>query len=567
MSEIRIPVPFLPDDYIFIPACCYDGNRFPCLAKKYPPMFTPEEAAVDMPNTISDVPRLEPDGSGKIEVTTGDASVPCIGVYSPARQKGWLLFTVQEIEGKNIGLAYENGEMILTWPARRERIYRGFCMNDNPEPYVPGDAEIPYKLLTFPCASMEEFYRTFFENRKIMGMDDTMPAVLPKEEQLAIQMKKFNEMNWRENGEFYGVGTIDTSKFQVWQPGWTGGAMTTYTMLKLGGEPEKERSLKTIRHLFRYQGKSGLFTGGCDKDLVSFSDGFDTPGTDNWCLIRKSADCLFFVLRQMELLDTVPDWMEEGTRRLADAFVHLWQKYGQLGQFVDVETGEIAAGGSVSGGIASAGLVLAWRRFGDAVYLETASALGDYYYRNFVRKGYTTGGPGEMLQCPDSESAFGLLESYVWLYDETRDDRFLQYAVATAHLCSSWVVSYNYRFPETSEFGRLGMKTIGSVFANVQNKHSAPGICTLSGTSLKKLYDWTGDEKFLTLYREVTETISQYMSTEERPIYAMGGEKLPAGFICERVNMSDWESYAWIGSVFNGSCWCEVSNLLVLGEM
>lgn len=77
----------------------------------------------------------------------------------------------------------------------------------------------------------------------------------------------------------------------------------------------------------------------------------------------------------------------------------------------------------------------------------------------------------------------------------------------------------------------------------------------------------TGDTAFLTLFREITETISQYMSTEERPVYAIDGEKLPAGFICERVNMSDWESYAWVGSVFNGSCWCEVSNLLVFGDM
>ena len=567
MSEIRISVPFYPDDYIFMPACCYNGNRFLSLPKKYPPMFTPEEASVDMPTVITDVPRLQEDGSGKIEVTSGDAAVPCIGVYSPTRWKGWLLFTIQEINGRNIGLAYENGEMILTWPARRERIYTGFAMHDNPEPYVPAEAEIPHKLLQFSCNSMEQFYEIFFRNRKIMGMDDTMPEVLSHEEQFAVQREKYNTMNWRENGEFYGVGTIDSSRFQVWQPGWVGGAMATYAFLKLGGPLEKERSLKTLRHLFRLQGQSGLFYGGCDKDLTPFSDGFETPGTENWTLIRKSADCLFFVLRQFELLDAVPADLEENIRRCADAFVKMWRKYGQLGQFADAETGEIAAGGSASGGIASAGLVLAYRYFGDPAYLEAAEALGTYYYHAYVQKGYTTGGPGEILQCPDSESAFGLLESYVWLYDETGNNTYLRYAETTAHLCSSWVVSYNYHFPETSEFGRLGMKTIGSVFANVQNKHSAPGICTLSGTSLRKLYEWTGDKAYLDLFREITETISQYMSTENRPICSTAGQKLPAGFICERVNMSDWETQKWVGGVFNGSCWCEVSNLLVLSDM
>lgn len=126
------------------------------------------------------------------------------------------------------------------------------------------------------------------------------------------------------------------------------------------------------------------------------------------------------------------------------------------------------------------------------------------------------------------------------------------------------------------------MKTVGSVFANVQNKHSAPGICTLSGDSIYKIYKWTGNPAYLELLKDIALTISQYMSTEKRPIYSWDvpkdaslleddsiraePEKLPQGYICERVNMSDWESTRCIGGVFNGSCWCETSNLLTLAE-
>ena len=117
------------------------------------------------------------------------------------------------------------------------------------------------------------------------------------------------------------------------------------------------------------------------------------------------------------------------------------------------------------------------------------------------------------------------------------------------------------------KFGRLDMKTIGSVIANIQNKHSAPGICTLSGTSLRKLAEWTGDDRYMTLYREVSETVSQYMSTDARPIFDREGNKSRSGFICERVNMSDWETDAWIGSIWAGSCWCETSNMVWLADM
>lgn len=570
MSIQTIPLPFPAhgDDYVLFPACAYDGNRFPVLDKKYPPMFTPEEGkqAGGKP-FITPVPRLGEDSSGILEVTAGDVSVPCIGVFSRAERKAVLLFTLQEIDRQNIGLAYERGQMILTHPARRREVYTMCTMTPQTEAWIPSGKEIPYKLLSFDCETMEQFFRVFFENRKCMGLDDTLPEVPSKEEQFEIQKNKFNAMNWRETeyGGFYAVGTTD-NKFQVWQPGWTGGAMGTYAFLKCGGTIEKERSVKTLHHLFRTQGASGLFWGICDKDGAFHSDGFGVPGTEKWTLIRKSADVLYFVLRQFELLEEIPAEFENGIRRCADAFVRLCQENGQLGQFADVETGEITVSGSTSGGIAPAGLALAYRYFGDSVYLETAQALADHFYTH-IQNGYTTGGPGEMLQCPDSESAFGVLESFVWLYEITGKEKYLSYARAAADFCSSWVVPYNYRFPETSEFGRLGIKSVGSVFANAQNKHSAPGICSLSGTSVYKVYKWTGDERYLTLYREITETVGQYMSTEARPIRALDGSILPPGFICERVNLSDWESAAWVGNVFNGSCWCEVSNLLWLAGM
>lgn len=567
MSKIILDVKFHNDDYIFIPAACYDGNRFRCLKKKYPPIFTPEEAKLDMETCITDVPRLDPDGGGKIELTSGDASVPCIGVYKRNENKGYLLFTVQEINGKNIGLAYESGKMILTYPAKRDEVYRVFAMHRNDVPYVEEEAGIPYKLLEFECHSIEEFYQKFFDNRKIMGMDDTLPKVLSKEEQWAIHAEKYNNYCWREKGEYYSH-TGEKGHHGNWQPGWVGGAMQTYAFLKLGTPLEKERAMKTLRHLFKYQGNSGLFYGAVDREGNIYSDGFQTEGTEDWCLTRKSADCLYYVLRQFELMENVPEDFEIGIKKTADCFVNLWQKYGQIGQFASSDNEVIYVGGSASAAIVSAGLVLAYRYFKDKKYLDVAIEAGEYYYKNFAAKGYTTGGPGEILSCPDSESAFGLLESYVWLYDETRDEKWLKYAKHTANLCSSWVVSYNYKFLTKCEFARLDMKTIGSVIANIQNKHSAPGICTLSGTSLRKLAQWTGDDRYMVLYREISETVSQYMSTEQRPIFDRElKNKLRSGFICERVNMSDWETDAWIGSVWAGSCWCETSNMVWLADM
>ena len=113
-----------------------------------------------------------------------------------------------------------------------------------------------------------------------------------------------------------------------------------------------------------------------------------------------------------------------------------------------------------------------------------------------LRRGLPPGGPGEICQCPDSESAFGLLESMITLYEETGQGEFLGMAVHTANLCLTWCVSYGFRFPSVSTFGRLGMNSLGAVYASVQNKHGAPGICTLSGVSLLKLYRGHGESDF-----------------------------------------------------------------------
>lgn len=570
------------NEYVLFPACCYDGNKFKSLRKAYSPVFEADECSIDMETVITDVPRLIKDGSGKIEVTTGDLSVPCAGVWTPSKETCTFIYTIQNIDNKNLGLAYEKGKFTITYPAKREYLYRWPVMMKNDEKYVDLPANIPYIKLVATCKSIEEFYEIFFKNRKIMGIDDSLPVNISKSKQIAIQLDKFNSMNWYEEMGFYGTNVINDGTGYAWGTGWCGGALISYGMMKLGGEVEYNRGIRTLEFLFSIQGKYGLFYDrvGVNGEIVHTKHGRREDG--HLTLTRRSADALYAIFKHFELMDSVTPTMIKGTRRCADAFVNLWDTYGQIGQHVDADTGEIVVGGSASGSLVPAALVSAFRYFNEEQYLEKAQEIGQYFYDNYLSKGYTNGGPGDILQGPDSESAFALLESYVELYDETRQQKWLEYAKFTAHLCSSWVVSYNYQFPKDSEFHKKDMKTIGTVFANVQNKHSAPGICTLSGNSLVKLARFANNEEYLQLYKEISTTISQYMSTNERPIYSwdvpkdaaalgqldikVAPEKLPQGFICERVNMSDWESHRCVGGVFNGSCWSEVSNLLTLAE-
>lgn len=592
--EVRGQIPFQAtgEEYIFLPACCYDGNKFDVEKKMYPPLFTPEEAKIDMPVTITDVPRLEKDGNGVIEVTTGDVSVPCLGVYSKTEKRALLIYTIQEINGINLGLTYEKGFISITYPhMRKKAAYLWPYMRksrDKGKDFTRGEiVEIPFKVIEFPCCSMESFYHMFFKTRKCMRMDDSLPEPISAKQQFEIQCNKMNHYNWKEQGRFYGTEIIPEGKMS-WQPGWIGGGMYTYPLMRLGGKLEWERGMSTLRHLFRQQKESGFFYESSDEKGNPVEDIFGYAWSQDWHMVRKSADILYYLFMHFELMKErgieVPEDFEKGTIKLADAFVRLWNKYGQFGQFVSLSTGDIIVGGSTSGAMVPGGLAEAAEYFNKSLYMEIAEKSAEYYYSQVKEYGYTTGGPGEILQCPDSESAFALLESLVTLYRLTGREKWLSYSRYLAEFCSSWVVAYNYKFREGSEFARLDMKSTGCVFANVQNKHAAPGICTLSGYSLYLLYQWTGEELYRELFHDITESVSQYMSTEKRPIYSwdmpkdatlvkngertyIAPQKQDAGFICERVNMSDWETERCIGGVFPGSCcWCETANLLILAD-
>jgi hypothetical protein len=408
-------------------------------------------------------------------------------------------------------------------------------------------------------------FKRFIELRKDLSGNAPLKHSLPFSQAWQIQEEKYNRDNWDEQYGYYSVGLRDDFVYSHWQTGWVGGLMSTYPMLVDGQPLSRQRALRTFDFIFPAGQSPSGFIYGCGKEGHWFGDNFDDL-SQPWLLIRKNSDALYFLVKQWMLLKQqdpaweIPTAWAAGTRRCADAFVRLWDRYGQFGQFVDTQTGDILVGGSTSAGITPAGLALAWQFFGDPDYLRVATAAGQYFYDRFVQQGYTTGGPGEILQCPDSESAFGLLESFVVLYEVTRETHWLAKAVDQANQCFTWCVSYDFLFPANSTFGKLDMRTSGSVYANVQNKHSAPGICTLSGDSLFKLFRYTGERRYLELIREIAHNLPQYLSRDDRPISGM-----PSGWMNERVEMSDWLEP--VGEIFYGSCWCEISNMLTYMEV
>lgn len=563
-----------PDNYVFVPAIVYDGNRFARKDIGYPPFwYDKAEWRADMPTTItSSQPGLGKRGeaSRAIELATGNASTPLMAYFSEKEGKAWIVQTHQGNALGDYGLSIreseDRSEAVFSITAPVTRTGNG---SDMPATVEEGEkVSISFRAYAFKAKRLGDMMDRFMAVRKDFNRSERHDVV-PYSHLWGLMEQLYHTRRWDDRIDMYWLGDVrDNASWNfVWQLGWCGGGQATYPILLKGTDEEKERAVKNLDAIYdRSQAKSGLFYAyGNGREFVGF--GYGEPLGDNVTFTRSQGDWLYLSQLQMNLLaqrgEKVKSSWVEGTRRQADAFVRLWDKYGQFGQFIDVETGDLCVGNSCAGAIVPAGLALAAKRYGSPRYLEVATVAGRWFYDNYVKKGYTTGGPGEILSTPDSESAFALFESYMVLYEETGSKEWLDYAAELLPICASWTVSYDFRFPEGSAMAKADAHSTGAVWASVANKHGAPGICTWSGNSLLKYYRATADERALGLLEDIAHGLPQYVSREECPIGSM-----PWGGFCERVNLSDWEGKGGVGGNIFASCsWCEVAAMLTVTQL
>lgn len=87
-------------------------------------------------------------------------------------------------------------------------------------------------------------------------------------------------------------------------------------------------------------------------------------------------------------------------RSLADAFVDTWRRFGTWGNYVQVETGDVAVYNTSGGAMAIAGLTLAAEYFSHPDYLATAREAADFYYDDFATVGFTSAAAATYCRTP-----------------------------------------------------------------------------------------------------------------------------------------------------------------------
>ena len=566
------------NNYVLMPAAVYNGNRVKSIKQPYLSFWADaRDIGIDKPQLVSDIPRLNiNEGPSRIQQRSGDMSTPAIGFFNPDAKKGFWLLTNQAATKQDNGIDIEennsrtNAVITITAPVVREH-YNYFIADntapskDKPANFTKGDSVVlTARVYFFNCNNVQGLYNYFATIKNDLLPEKEATASVPFSAAFNMLEEKFNRQNFEPNFGYYSVGLRENC-YQDWQIGWTGGMISTYPLLLNGADNTKNNVIKNFDWLFAGGiSPSGYFWDTGEKGNRWFGIFPSSSVAKDLHLLRKSGDGLFYILKQFAAFKKLgiavkPEW-ERGVKTVANAFLKTWQQHHQLGQYVNNTTGELIIGGSTSGGIVPAALMLVAAYFNEPIYAATAKEIANNYFEKYISKGLIYGGAGDAMQNFDSESCYGLLESYMVLYEQTGDKHWLQIAEDVAMQFATWVSSYDYSFPVGSTLGKLDKKTTGVVWANTQNKHGAPGICTHSGVALLRLYRATGNPYYLHLLQLITRAIPQYISTKESPIPG-----LQNSWISERVSTTDW--LEGIGEIFPGSTWAETAMMLTATEL
>ena len=556
------------DWFVFMPSACYDGNRFQMRKiAKYPPLFLKDVFPDDPMNpeiVMREVPSLGDDFNRMIT----DASAPVVGVFMPERQEAFFLSLEQDSVLGNNGIELEITpdsalRILISLPCVRRREINSYKHLDTaPELKTGRKAELHFQTRFLPAADIRDFYRRFAEIRNVFPEQKPLRNRRSFSHTEEIIRKMFEEVRWIEKCKFY----TKARGQEKMDAGW----VAYHELAALFHEGSADARKHVLEQLDNFFTHAPLPSGFFLTTSIWENDQAVWRTNNGREIIRQQCEILFFSLRLLKLfeLEKVPypaSW-KSSIRKLADALQGLWGKYHQFGFLLDPNAGEIRIGGSFCAALAPAALAFAADYFNDPGFLRTAEESASDFCKEFRKRGFTYGGPGDALFTPDSESAFSLLESLVILYEATRKSEWLEEAEFCADYCSSWVPAVNWKFPEGSTFDKMDIDCRGAVQANLQNQHGAPAPCIGSANALFRLYRYTSHSRHLEMLQDIAHNCVQYLSTEKHPLpIVKKGTAVPVGDICEKVYFQDYGNS--VGEIpFGSGGWTEIAVLLCVTE-
>jgi len=141
---------------------------------------------------------------------------------------------------------------------------------------------------------------------------------------------------------------------------------------------------------------------------------------------------------------------------------------------------------------------------GDKKYFDSAVRAADYIWKNFGNKCMFLGATGTPTVA-DKESGMLSIEAFLALYENSKENKWLEYAKTAGDYTESWIWIWNVPMPIEAKYTDLGWKSgVPTVGVNGIGSNVAGHVdeyLDWAVPSYAKLYKYTKDEHYLDIAR------------------------------------------------------------------
>ena len=177
-----------------------------------------------------------------------------------------------------------------------------------------------------------------------------------------------------------------------------------------------------------------------------------------------------------------------------------------------------------------------YRILGDAQYLEYAAKSLEFYMHRDLDQFTCTAGAIDCT-CVDKETAGPVIIAALDLYEFTKDEKYLEYAVKASYYFASWMYTYDVHYGPEAEFTQYGYYTAGSTYVSVQHP-ALDQWGELMCCEWLRLADYTGDARWRQRAMMMWYNCTQCIADEENRTYH--GFERPIGAQNEAFYQARW---------------------------
>lgn len=171
-------------------------------------------------------------------------------------------------------------------------------------------------------------------------------------------------------------------------------------------------------------------------------------------------------------------------------------------------------------------------------YLLSAEKAYKYFIGEFNRDGFTTAGALD-THCIDKESSIPLFDASIALYELSKEQEYLDDALALGYYISSWLWCYDGVYPSEDCFTKHNFHTFGGTSVSTQHQCLDNfGLPQIPG--MRKLTELTGDNQWKEKADAMYHFSCQLISDGE---FELNGRIRPVGGQSEAYFQAEWYLY------------------------